>query len=186
MPFLSPVLITLLVMNPIWWVRNWGKRTIFRPPFLMLQFNKWGLNQPFQDSQQPMSAWVNGCCRCLLCVSSPFLPKELTQMCCKPLDLNLHFRESDSLCLCRFSSSYIVQHLCFFFVFKVVEGGRERGRGERPTRGKKVDASVKTPLLSLWFCELLQANFHLQYQFGLILPSVCRERSLLAKRLFLE
>lgn len=54
--------------------------------------------------------------------------------------------------------------------------------------GKKVDASVKKPLsfsIFLWYCEQTQMKLHLQHQFGLSLPSVCRERSLLAKPLFL-
>lgn len=59
-----------------------------------------------------------------------------------------------------------------------------------PTRGgKKVDASVKKTLafsIFLWYCEQIQANLHLQYQFGLFPLSVCRERSLSAKQLFLE
>lgn len=129
------VLTSLLVMTPTWWVRSWDKRAIFKPPFLMLQLSKWGANQPFQDSQQPMSGWVKGCCRCLLCVSSPILPKDLTQICYKPLGLNLHFREPDGLSLCCFPSSYTVLHLRFLFFSWWWMAERERG--ERPTRGKR-------------------------------------------------
>lgn len=88
--------------------------------------------------------------------------------------------------VCLYAAFFPVIQFCtyiFYFFSRWWMVERERREKGQPG-GKKVDASVKTPLLSLWYCELFQANFHLQYQFGLILPLVCRERSLLTKWLF--
>lgn len=155
--FLCPVLIAVLVVASIWWGRNWGKRAIFRPPSLMPLFKDRWVVQPLQGSQQPM---VAGCCRCLTWTSFPFLPMDLTQICYKPLDVDLPFlgtwRSASLLLLFQFCS----YPLMFLFFQLSLFWEREK---ERPTRGKKkkkkkVGASVKIPLLSLFYFGIVSRS----------------------------
>lgn len=130
----------------LWWLPSDGWE------FLMLQLIKWRSNQPFQDSQQPMSGWANGCFRCLLCVSSPFLQRTSTKYAISHWIL-IFTLGSLMVCLCAAFLPVIL--FCIYVSFSFQGGGGGgREKGERPTRGKNVDASVKTSLLSLCYCKL--------------------------------